>query len=60
MDNEAEFGDYEEIKDESKQKTRTHTEAPQIVQLPRTKALIGIIHQNSGGNRMEITTTTAT
>ena len=57
MANESEFGDFEEIKDESKQETTTHTEAPQRVRLPRNKELIGIIVQRYGGNRMEILTT---
>lgn len=53
---EDKFGDFEEIKDESKELPQ-EPQAPIRVRLPKGKELIGIILQRYGGNRMEILTT---
>jgi translation initiation factor 1A len=49
------FGDFEEIKDESQtQETPAQNNFPTRIRMPRNKELIGIITQRYGGNRMEV------
>jgi len=60
MQQESEFGDFEEIKDESKEAEKSREQEAQTitrVRMPRNKELIGIIVQRFGGNRMEIKAT---
>lgn len=55
-----EFGDFEEIKEESKKEPiKEEPEAPTRIRLPNTKRreLLGIVVQRLGGNRMEVKTT---
>jgi len=55
------FGDFEEIKEDSKLKDQGNQQQeqqiPQRVRMPRDKELIGIIVLRLGGNRMEVKTT---
>lgn len=50
------FGDFEEIKDES-QLEGEENKTPSRIRMPKDKELIGVIIQRYGGNRMEIKTT---
>ena len=54
------FGDFEEIKEESdkhRQTGSTEQKFPSRVRFPKKKELIGIIVTRLGGNRMDIKTT---
>ena len=59
QEQESEFGDFEEVKDESKESENQTQEQniPSRIRSPRGKELIGIILQRLGGNRMNIKTT---
>ena len=52
-----EFGDFEEIKEESEEETTEEPQAPARVRMPKGKEQIGIITQRLGGNRMDVLTT---
>lgn len=58
MDNNKDFGDFEEIKDENAPQVQTSGyQGPVRVRIPRGKELIGVIIQRLGGNRMDVKTT---
>ncbi len=58
MDEDKNFGDFEEVKDENAPLTQTgEYQGPVRVRMPRGKELIGVIIQRLGGNRMDIKTT---
>lgn len=55
---ENDFGDFEEISDESKeQKAPQEENQPTRVRMPRKEEVIGIITQRLGGNRMHVNST---
>ena len=50
----ADYGEFEEVKDESQQTSEQEGEAPTRVRMPRQGEFIGVILQRLGGNRMEV------
>ena len=59
QESESKYGDFQEIKEKSKdgsQETAEEQQAPTRVRMPRNNELIGIIALRLGGNRMEIKT----
>ena len=57
---EKEFGDFEELREETDTRKSGAQEQEQTfsrVRMPRNKELIGIIVQRLGGNKMEVKTT---
>ena len=53
-----EFGDFEEIKEESKSKQQNNNQEPIVrIKLPRKGEFVGKVIQRLGGNRMEIKST---
>jgi len=55
----SEFGDFEEVKEESSDanKQQPEQQLPSRVRMPRGKQLIGVVLQRLGGKRMSIKTT---
>ncbi len=57
MENQEDFGDFEEVQDPNQEKKPQVTgEAPVRVRLPREGEMVGVIMQRLGGNRMEVQT----
>lgn len=55
MEDEAKFGDFEEVKEEGEEiQTVDEQGMPTRVRTPRKGELIGVIVQRLGGNRMEV------
>ncbi len=58
---ENEFGDFQEIKDESKQEAKPEEQQEEFttrrVRLPKKGQLIGLVTQRLGGNRMSVKAT---
>ena len=52
-----EFGDFEEIKEETEEETVVEPQAPARIRMPRKNEKIGIITQRLGGNRMDVLAT---
>lgn len=60
-ENENEYGDFEEIKDETKKEAQApsqeNSQFPARARLPRGNQIVGIVIQRLGGNRMSVKTT---
>jgi|SRR3989339_1411730 len=55
MEDEAKFGDFEEVKEEGQEVVTVDEQGmPTRVRTPRKGELIGVIVQRLGGNRMEV------
>ncbi|MDP4039360.1 MAG: translation initiation factor IF-1A [Candidatus Pacearchaeota archaeon] len=57
MENQNDFGDFEEVKYEENISENSEEPIPTRIRLPRGKELIGRIVQRFGGNRMDIKST---